>query len=317
MNARAKTAERFFCAVAVAGLLVNLTVPTVGLRLANADDDALARGLTDPATALANRMHDFQVGRFYADARFWCDEELLRLSSDAVHGAVRVGLFFVAMLAAAWFAWEWRRSERAAWLVLISGTGFLPVTVGYQVLLSAPTLWLGWAGVWAMGALALRPESAATRCGMTAAFAVALGAHEVNAVFVVWPAMLSWFARGREGVPASRRETILCGAVLVVYGALSLWLRHAARAATTSEVYEGVKLSLDFREAFIALNLYTWSGLPGLDSWLARTSEVSGALWLSPLEWLHRAREWATGGSVAAATLLGAAVWQGTRSDER
>jgi hypothetical protein len=317
MSARCRPAERLFFAVAVVVLLLNLGVTTAGLRLAGADDDAMARGLTDPAFALTNRLHDFQIGRFYADARFWFGEHLLRVSSDAVHAAIRVGMFFVALLAAAWFAWEWRRSERVAWLVLVSGVGFLPVTVGYQVLLSAPTLWLGWAGVWAMGALALRPVSEAASGGIAAAFALALAAHEANAVFIVWPAMVRWSTDARSGLKIIARELALCGVVLVAYGGLSWALRGAVAAAGVGGAYDGATLSLNVREAIYALNVYTWSGWPALASWLALANDAAGPLLVSPSAWAHRAVEWATPLSVAGAALVSVAIWAGTKRDEK
>ena len=68
----------------------------------------------------------------------------------------------------------------------------------------------GWGGVWAMGALALRPESTINRCGIVAAFALAIIEHESNVVFVVWPTLVRW-ARGDRG--AVRRDLVLCGIV--------------------------------------------------------------------------------------------------------
>lgn len=133
-------------------LLLNLGVATAGLRLVTTDDYFIGKALADPgAAALANRMHDFQIGRIYADVKFWLLAHLMRVTSDSVHSALRVGMFVGAMLAAAWFAGEWRRSKMAGMLVLKIGAGFLPVWVGYQALLSYPLLWLGWAGVWVMG----------------------------------------------------------------------------------------------------------------------------------------------------------------------
>lgn len=316
MNRRSKLAERTFFATVALLLLLNLGMTTTALRLASADDTALARGLSLPAQAAWNRMHDFRIGRIYADAKFALLEQLMLVPSDAVHAALRIGAFLGALLTAAWFTWEWRRSERAVWLVVCAGSGFLPVAIAYQALLSYPLLWIGWAGVWTMGALALRPESAWGRSGIAVAFAVALAAHESNAVFLVWPAMLRRAAGDSDHPKTILREAAPCAVVLSVYAALSWGLRSAALAATTADVYDGAKVALDFRGAVFALCTYTGSGLPGLDSWLARNSDPSGPLWLSLPAWWHRAGEWTTPLSVVGASLLGAAVWLGTAADE-
>jgi hypothetical protein len=236
----------------------------------------------------------------------------MSIRSDAAHSALRVGAFLMAVLAAAWFTWELRRKERLALLVLVAGVGLAPVSVGYQALLSLPTLWIGWAAVWTMGALALKPDSVWTRSGIIFAFALALVIHEANAVFLIWPFVLTT----RRGQPDRARlfirQTAGCAVVLVAYGILSLALRRQTLAAFPGSMYDGAALSLNPRDAGFALNAYSWSGLPGFDSWLMRSGGAGARWWLSPPEWLHRAFAGATAYDVAGALVLGAAFWIGT-----
>ena len=316
MHARLRLAEVVFLVVTVAVLLFNLGETTAGVRIATEDDRALAESLRDPVKGLANQNMDFGMGRIYSTPKFQVLGALMREPSDTVHSALRCAAFFLAMLAAAWFTREWRGSGRVAWLVLCVGVGLAPVSIAYQALISYPLLWLGWAGVWTMGALALREESVWGRCGMVSAFAFALFVHESNAAFLIWPAMLRWSAGGRGAGKAIGRELLLCGSVLVAYGAFSLWLRHAVLTLTADTVYEGGKLSLRPVEMIYALNIYTWSGLPGLDSWVTRTSDPSGTLWMSAPAWLHRAVEGATPLVLVGAVLVGFAIWRGTIRDE-
>ena len=316
MNARTPPAKFLGLAVVSAVLLLSLGLATAGLRCATADDEAIQRGLSNPAQALGNRMHDFRIGRIYADVKFDLLEAWMCVPSEAAHTAIRLGAFMTAVLAMGWFVWEWRRSAVTAGLVGMVGLGFLPVSIGYQALLSYPLLWFGWAGVWAMGAMALRPDTVAMRGGIAVAFALALAVHEANAAFLVWPAILRW-AGGVRGAKAVGREFYWCGLVLAVYGLLSLWLREAAMAAVPGGFYEGAKVALNLREAVHALNVYTWSGLPALDSWLARMGDISGPLWLSPHGWLQRVVAWASPLTLLGAVLLGVAVWLGTAPGEQ
>ena len=130
MSIRPKSAEAAFFAAAVFVLLLNLGVTSCGLRLATADDVAVFRGLADPARATENRMHDLRLGRFYAEVKFFLLEALMRVPNETLHAAIRVGACFAAVLAAAWFMWEWRRNERLSLLVICLGIGLLPLSVG-------------------------------------------------------------------------------------------------------------------------------------------------------------------------------------------
>ncbi len=308
--------ESLFFAAATTALLLNLGATTSGLRIVTADDEAIFHALTSPVYAITIRMHDFRIGRIYADLKFQLLEGVMCEPSEAVHTLLRLMAFMIAVGAAAWFAWAWRRSSRTAWLVVVGSAAAVPVSIGYQALLSFPLLWLGWAGVWVMGALALRPTSALNRCGLMVAFAVALAVHEGNAVFIVWPAWLRWISEGRAGVRAIGRELGLCGAILTAYLALSWWLRGAALAATTNEVYEGARLSPNVRETIFAWIAYTGSGLPGFDSWLARTADPGGPLWLSFGGWWQRITAWSTPATVMLAGLAGVIGWIGMAPDE-
>jgi hypothetical protein len=296
--------------------LTGLCTGTMGLRMATVDDLNIGWEIRSPAAALAIRVHDFRIGRFYADTKFSILEDLMRLPGDAAHSAARIAAFLIAVLAAAWFTWEWRRNGRVALLVLLAGVGFAPVSVGYQALLSFPTLWIGWASVWAMGALSLRRDSAWTRSGIQVAFTLALLVHESNAVFLAWPILLGVQNNPSEGWGPRVRRVAPCLVILVAYGTCSLLLRRAALAAYPGGVYDGASLSLNPGRVAFALNAYTWSGLPGFDSWLTRSSAAGAPPFLSPPGWAHRALAGATAQDICGAALLGAAFWMLTGPGE-
>lgn len=68
--------------------------------------------------------------------------------------------------------------------------------------------------------------------------------------------------------------------------------------------------------SIFALNTYSWSGFPGLESWLARWNAPDAAIWLSPMAWVHRVGEWSSSVCLASAALLELGLWFGGESRE-
>lgn len=292
-------------------LALNLGAYTNGLCLASADDLSIRHALADPAAQLGNRIHDEAIGRIYTEPKFFLLEHLMAVHSDDVRTVVRLLSALLAFAPAAWFAWEWSRDCFVAFSVLALLLGLLPVVAGYQAFLSFPLLWIGWGAVWVMGALALREESVAGRCLMAAAFGLALASHESNAAFVVWPALVR-AAAGRPGWRATAaREFAPCLVVLLGYAALSLALRHEVNVLLNEPTYDGALLSWHLRDAAFALNVYSLSGIPGLDGWCARWTD---GLWLTPAEWLSRIQAWVALSGLLASVLLAAVTWFAARS---
>lgn len=292
-------------------LALNLGTYTNGLCLASADDLSIRHALADPAGQLGNRIHDEAIGRIYTEPKFFLLEHLMAVHSDYVRTVVRLLSALLAFAPAAWFAWEWSRDRFVAFSVLALLLGLLPVVAGYQAFLSFPLLWIGWGAVWVMGVLALRDESVAGRCLMAAAFGLALAAHESNAAFVVWPALVR-AAAGRPGWRATAaREFAPCLVVLLGYAALSLALRHEVSVLLNEPIYDGARLSWHLHDAVFALNVYSLSGLPGLDGWCARWTD---ALWMNPVDWLARVQAWVALPGLLASVLLGATYWFAARS---
>ncbi len=297
--------------VVLALLAFNLGAYTQGLRLACADDLTLDHALSDPIGQTGNRIHDEAMGRFYAETKFFLLERLMAIHSEVIRTLVRLASALLALAAASWFAWEWSRDRFVAFSVLALSLGLFPVVAGYQAFLSFPLLWIGWGAIWMMGVLALRDESVAGRCLMAAAFGLALASHESNAAFVVWPALVR-AAAGKPGWRATAaREFAPCLVVLLGYAALSLALRHEVRVLLNEPIYDGAQLSWHLRDAVFALNVYSLSGLPGLDGWCARWTD---ALWLNPADWLTRVETWITLPGMLVSILLGAALWFAARS---
>ena len=318
MRAPPRLAVIVFFVVATIWLAANLAVITKGLRTPTEDDESVALGVTNPALAVDYRRLDFEMGRIYAGPKFTFLESVMRLQPDWLHAAARVAMVLLAAGAAAWFTWEWRRNFREALLVLVASVGLLQVSVSYQAFLSQPWFWFGWAAVWTMGALALRPDSAANRCGIVIAFAVALAAHESNAAFLLWPVAVRAVGRGEKIFWAALRPFWSCAVVLAVYGGLSLALRR--HTSDPQNIYPGTILSPDLGRFALALNVYSLSSLPGLESWRVRWSDHGLPLWLTPGQWLGQLREWTTALHFVGAALIGAAVWLGLareKTDER
>lgn len=318
MRAPPRLAVIAFFVVATIWLAVNLAVITKGLRTPTEDDESVAKGAVDAALASDYRRLDFEMGRIYAGPKFSFLESVIRLQPDWLHAAARVAMVLLAAGAAAWFTWEWRRNLREALLVLVASVGLLQVSVSYQAFLSQQWFWFGWAAIWAMGALALRPDSAANRCGIVLAFAVALAAHESNAAFLLWPVAVRAVGRGEKIFWAALRPCWSCVVVLAVYGGLSLALRW--HTSDPQNIYPGTILSPDLGRFALALNVFSLGSLPGLESWRVRWSDHGLPLWLTPGQWLDQLREWTTALHFVGAALIGAAVWVGLareKTDER
>lgn len=318
MRALPRPAIIAFFVIATLWLAANLTVITKGLRTPTEDDESVAMGAADPALAADYRRLDFEMGRIYAGPKFTFLESVMRLQPDWLHAAARVAMVLLAAGAAAWFTWEWRRNLREALLVLVAAVGLLQVSVSYQAFLSQQWFWFGWAAIWTMGALALRPDSAANRGGIVIAFAVALTAHESNAAFLLWPVAVRAVGRGEKIFWTALRPFWSCAVVLAVYGGLSLALRR--HTSDPQNIYPGTILSPDLGRFALALNVYSLSSLPGLESWRVRWSDHGLPLWLTPGQWLDQLREWTTALHFVSAALIGAAVWLGlarVNTDER
>jgi hypothetical protein len=290
-------------------LSAHLTFSIEGLRLASVDDVNIHRGIVDPAIALSNRMLDFAMGRIYAEIKFSYLEAVIGIRSDLIHALVRVVALGIAAAAAAWFTWEWRRNWAVSLLVFVATLGFCQIAVSYEALLTQSNLWVGWAAVWTMGALALRPNSAATRCGTVVAYAVALCTNEGNAPFLVWAILLNWASDRRTGFFKALCNDSSCWIVLAGYACLSLLVRFAALGH--DRPYDGGTVSLNLREMALALNAYTLSAVPGFESWIDRWAKATDSLWISPQMWLQRVIDGTSVGALVGAGMLAACAWVG------
>jgi hypothetical protein len=294
-------------AIALAILVFNLASSTAGLRLAAYDDVALTRGLTEPAVAASNRMHEFQMGRFYVDPKYHLQEAVAAIHSDMAHSFVRVAFFLAAVSAAAWFTYALTANPGAALVVMLAGVGWLQLSITYQTFLSYPHLWLAWAAIWAMGAFALRPESLRARIGVMAAYGIALSVHEAAVPFILWPVAVRWAVRRTGSWQEEWRRNVGCLVILAAYLACYLWLRHAGRALPET-LYVGGQVSLVVGEAIFALVVFATGPFPGLEAWVNRWSASHESLLYSPAEWWQRIVTWSEPRDYAITGLMVAAV---------
>lgn len=315
MSALPRPAIIAFFAAATLWLAMQLGTLTLGLRVPTEDDEMVAAGAIDPTKTQDYRRYDYEMGRLYAGVKFDFLEAVMRVKSDWRHAAVRLALLLMTAGCAAWFTWEWRRNLREALLVLVAIVGLLQVSVSYQAFLSQQWFWFGWAAVWTMGALALRPDSTANRCGIVAAFALALFSHESNAVFLFWPVAVRLVGRGEKFSWATLQPFWSCVLVLALYGGVSLALRRAT--SDPEHVYAGTILSPDLGRFALALNVFSLSSIPGLESWRVRWSDAGMPLWLTPAQWLENLRAGITVVNMAGAALVGLAVWLGLAREEK
>lgn len=268
--------------VAVSTVASNVTLTIAPVRVATADDESVVQALAAPGQAWANREYDFSIGRFYSHIKFTSLEWLASVNSDLLHSTLRVAAFYAAVIALAWFAHVATGSLKIALLLVVVVSATVPVWIRYQALLSHPLLWIGWAAIWVVGGLALLPESQWSRLGTTIAFSFALIAHESNAVFIAWPAILKW-SLGCNWIRSAFRLSLGSLLVLVAYGGLSLWLRSEVLSMTGGVLYQGASISFNIPEILWALAAYSFSGLPGLSSFV--THHLDGPLILSPRTW--------------------------------
>lgn len=269
------------------GLLALLFVRIDGIRIATADDQHTLAAATDADIGQASRVLDLCIGRFYALVKWPVLESLMRDCGDGLLSALRIGAFLMCVIAAARFLRDALDSEPAAALFLVLVCALLPVLVTYQPLFYNPMLWLGWACIWWMGVLALKPDTPGNGGLIAGLFLLALMSHEMNAVFVVWP----WLLRsvvGRKGIRAAfTRSTILCGVVLAGYGAVSVTVRMAT--ANFGINYSGGTIAYDLPAALQSLLANSLGALPGLELWLhPRWQGTESPMFTGPEVFLER-----------------------------
>ena len=314
MRSPYRTVDFWLLVATAVWLAGQLVLATSGLRIVTFDDQAVLRAIADPAQAGEARALDFRIGRFYAAVKFSTLEVLMLVSSDTWHATLRVLALALAAGAAAWFTWEWRRNWRTTLLLFVATLGLMQVTISYQAFLSYPHFFLGWVGVWAMAAFALRPDSTSNRAGILLAYATALIVHESNAVFVILPVVLRAAVRHENIFWTALRPFWACALVLAAYAGLALSLRHAASDIPAS--YQGTIMSFDLGRYALALNVFSLSSFPGIEGWRIRWSDAGQPLWLTPAEWLARIHARTTAIHLIGAALIGAAVWRGLARDD-
>lgn len=291
-------------AVCLVGLALNLAAAIHGVKVATSDDAMVLLGSENPTVGAANRLADLRIGRFYADFKWTALERVMTLESDTGRTLVRVGACLLALLAASSFLWRATNDAGCGALTLLLGLGFLPVSLGYQPLLSHPLLWVGWAAVWTAGTVALGEDTPFRRATVAALLAVACIVHESNLVFVVWPVLIHAWAQRQNEWRRLLRYAAPSVAVLSVYAAWFWWSRSAAPSG-----YPGVKPRLDALAVLYADLVYSVGGLPGIESWLMRAPDAGAPLFLSPSAWLGAIAARAAVWHLPAVGLMGAGIW--------
>jgi hypothetical protein len=296
----------FFCACAAS--LATLAAVTAPIRTATWDDYLVARSAEDPPFALAQVIGDLRIGRFYAQTKWGFLESLVSLPAD-LRAAVRIGLFSAALGAMAWFLFAWTRNARLGLLGFLLGAVLAPIAIGYQALVTLPQLCLGWAAVWAMAALAAGPDSAGRRWAAAACFTAALLIHESNAAFVAWPFLVRWLRFRGDSFKTQLRWLTPSAVVLSLYVLIFLFIRSQAMAAFPGETYDGAQPAFHAGAALRALFAYSWSGLPGITAWFARSSDPASGVFLTGSQWLYSILLRSTTWDFAGALLAGGALW--------
>lgn len=253
-------------AILVAAALLVLFERINGIRVPTADEFHVMAAASDPMVGNASRLLDICIGRFYAVIKWPVLEFLLHDCSDILLSVLRITAFGVCAVCAALFAKAASRDPRTAALVLVLTVLLLPVLVTYQPLFYNPLLWLGWAAIWMMGLWALKPVSGRNTMGMAGFFTIALMSHEMNAIFVLWPAIVRRVLGESDNRAGTGQQLAACGVVLLIYGAIAISLRLATADLGIS--YGGGTLSFEPLGAIAALLVNSLGILPGLELWL-------------------------------------------------
>lgn len=290
-------------------LAFSLAFTIKGLRLATVDDLAVGEAFADASQAAELRLYDFRIGRFYADVKFTLLEGLLGIRSDWLNALIKLSCFLACLGSAAYFAWKIKGKLHAPVLVLLLGLAFMPVAVAYQPLVSMPTLFVGWAAVWLMGAFSLSEEGPVTRCLIVASFGLSLMVHEANMVFIVLPVLVRWADGRASWLRSSIRVLALCLVVAVVYCVCFASLRWYANLLHSGEAYQGAVLSFHPSSFARAVLLYSWSGFPAVESWLLRWDPLPAGMLIGPSAWLARVSCWAGALGVACSLALSLSSW--------
>lgn len=291
-------------ALAVVGLVLNLAATIHGVKIATGDDAMVLRGIEEPVVAEANRLADFRIGRFYANPKWTALEIVLAMESETGRTLVRVGACLLALLAASCFASRATADARVGAFALLLGLGFLPVSLGYQPLLSHPLLWIGWAAVWTAGVVALGEDTALRRAIMAALLAVAFVVHESNLVFIAWPVLIHAWSQRQRDVRRLLRYVAPSAVVLIFYVACFWWSRSAAPSG-----YSGVQPRLEVPAVLFADFVYSVAGLPGIESWLVRSPDAGAPLLVSADAWWGAIASRAAGWQLPAVGLMGVGLW--------
>ncbi len=265
--------------VLAAAAIVILFARINGIRIATADELHALAGASDASLGHANRLLDLAIGRFYAVVKWPLLEFLLRDCRDGVLSLLRLAAFVACAATAAQFVrLALGKSQSGAYFMGLV-CALLPVVVAYQPLFYNPLLWLGWACVWLMGAVSLRPDSHHHTILVPVLFALAMMSHEMNAVFVVWPWLVRGLVAGRGLRHGFSSTTVLCGIVLLLYGGIALTLRTIT--APWEITYGGGTMVPDVKAAALSLTANSLGILPGLESWLnPRWQDIEGPLFM-------------------------------------
>lgn len=277
------------------------------IRIATQDEINLQKAIENPDFGFSNRLYDYRIGRFYADVKFDFLEWLLALESNFLVGLIRSLLLALAVGSTGLLVWAWTRDGRTAGLTVIAMAGWFAITVSYQAYLSLPHYWIGWSAIWLMGFFALQADTPLNRVMMVGAFVLALIIHESNAVFLVWPWMVRWARFGSGDLwKVLWKSSAWCTLVLCVYGILALQLR--AQVAGEAP-YSGGTIALQGKSIVYAWQVFTLSGLPGLESWVSGRT-LAGSLWLTPDMWFARLGSTLSFWDLVGASLVGGLFWR-------
>jgi hypothetical protein len=73
--------------------------------------------------------------------------------------------------------------------------------------------------------------------------------------------------------------------------------------------YAGATIAINGKSIIYAWQVYTLSGLPGLESWVSGKTSAFGSLWLAPDMWFTRLWRGATFWDIIGATIVGVLFW--------
>lgn len=269
----------------MAGILVVVSMGLLfaridGIRITTADELHVMAAANDETIGQASRLLDLCIGRFYAVIKWPTLEFLLTGTSDVVLTGIRLAALLLCVGCAARFLGE-ALNRRAAFLFPGLACALFPVLVTYQPLFYNPLLWVGWAAIWAMGLCSL-PTFDRGGGGLVAGFfGLALMSHELNAVFVVWPWIVRGLVAGKGFYGGFSKTTLLCFAVLAIYGAIALAVRQATAAFDIN--YGGGTLGFDGPAAGRAILVNSLGIWPGLELWMQpRWQEFGSTGWVTP-----------------------------------